>query len=175
MEVKLTKTERAIFIYLFKILQNQNDNDNDYENMIKALEYGFSLHYDDVFSVLYDNELSRSECLEVLDILEMYRGIIYSYRSLANNRQCKEIKEFDVHFPGFDGNNETDLFAYTQYFILDLKRYSEIEQLSKGDYNSHCPMLKKYRNMLKKWNEYKSLPNRYEMTEEQIMTLLNIN
>ena len=42
--VKLTRMERAKFIYLFKILKNQGDEDYDYENMIKALQYGFELH-----------------------------------------------------------------------------------------------------------------------------------
>lgn len=175
MEVKFTKTERAIFVYLFKILQNQNDNDFDYENLIKALQCGFSLHYDEVFLGLYDEELSREECLEVLDILEMYRGIIYSYNILRSAGKCSKLSDPIVKFPGFDGNNETKQLAYTQYFIMDLKRYSEINEISEGYYNSHCPMLNKYRNMLQKWNEYKSLPNRYEMNEEQILTLLSIN
>ena len=48
----------------------------------------------------------------------------------------------------------------------------QIEQLSHGYYNSHWPKLDDYRAMLKKWEEYKKLPNRYMMNEQQIKDLL---
>ena len=54
----LTDKDRALFIYLFKILKNQGDGEYDYDNMIKALQYGFVYHYEEVFSCLFDNELS---------------------------------------------------------------------------------------------------------------------
>ena len=56
--VKLSRTERAQFIYLLKILKNQGDQDYDYDNLIKALQYGFELHYSDVFECLFDEELT---------------------------------------------------------------------------------------------------------------------
>ena len=34
---KLEDKDRALFIYLFKILKNQGDDEYDYDNMIKAL------------------------------------------------------------------------------------------------------------------------------------------
>ena len=52
-------------------------------------------------------------------------------------------------------------------------RYSEIQELSNGYYNSHHRMLSQYEKMLEKWNEFESLPNRYLMNEEQIRELLN--
>ena len=153
--VKLSRTERAKFIYLFKILKNQGDEDYDYDNLIKALQNGYELHYSDVFECLYDEELNAEGCREVLDILEMYRGIIYSYNSLKQS--------------GKIGGKQ---MSYTDYFIKDLDRYAEIEGLSHGYYNSHCPMLHRYRSMLEKWETYKALPNRYMMNEQQIVDLL---
>ena len=170
--VKLTRMERAKFIYLFKILKNQGDEDYDYENMIKALQYGFELHYSDVFECLYDEELKAEECREVLDILEMYRGIIYSYNSLKQKGKIRTLTEEEVRFPGFDGNNEGKQMSYADYFIKDLDRYSEIEELSRGYYNSHCQMLPRYRSMLRKWEAYQTLPNRYMMNEQQIKDLI---
>lgn len=170
--VKLTRMERAKFIYLFKILKNQGDEDYDYENMIKALQYGFELHYSDVFECLYDEELKAEECREVLDILEMYRGIIYSYNSLKQKGKIETLTEEEVRFPGFDGNNEGKQMSYADYFIKDLDRYSEIEELSRGYYNSHCQMLPRYRSMLRKWETYQTLPNRYMMNEQQIKDLI---
>ena len=172
---KLTKKERALFVYLLKILKNQGDEEYDYDNLIKALEYGYELHYGDVFDCLFDEELSADDCREVLDILEMYRGIIYSFINLKRDGKNVSLSENDVKFPGFDGNNETKQMSYTDYFIKDLGRYDEIEELSHGNYNSHWPKLGKYRAMLMKWETYKALPNRYMMTEQQIIDLLKIN
>ena len=172
--IQLTKTERAQFIYLLKILKNQGDQEYDYDNLIKALQYGFELHYIDVFECLFDEELSADQCKEVLDILEMYRGIIYSYINLKREGKQGSLTDNDVTFKGFDGNNETKQLSYTNYFIKDLDRYSEIEELSHGYYNSHQPMLPRYRAMLAKWEEYKKLPNRYLMNEQQITDLLKI-
>ena len=56
--IKLNHKERAMFLYLLKILKNQGDQDYDYDNLIKALQYGFELHYSDVFECLFDEELS---------------------------------------------------------------------------------------------------------------------
>ena len=168
----LTRTDRAKFIYLLKILKNQGDTDYDYDNMIKALQCGFCLHYRDVFDCLYDEEISAEGCQEVLDILEMYRGIIYSYNNLKREGLLKTLKDDDVRFKGFDGNNETKQMSYATYFIVDLERYAEIEDLSHGYYNSHIQMLSKYRSMLAKWEEYKSIKNRYMMNEQQILALL---
>jgi uncharacterized protein YfbU (UPF0304 family) len=170
--VKLSKTDRAKFIYLLKILKNQGDEEYDYDNMIKALQYGYEYHYSDVFDCLFDEELSADGCREVLDILEMYRGIIYSYINLKREGIQLSLTEDDIRFPGFDGNNEGKQMFYTEYFIKDLGRYNEIEQLSHGYYNSHWPELPKYRAMLLKWEEYKVLPNRYMMNEQQIRDLL---
>lgn len=172
--VKLSKTDRAKFIYLLKILKNQGDEEYDYDNMIKALQYGYEYHYSDVFDCLFDEELSADGCREVLDILEMYRGIIYSYINLKREGIQLSLTEDDIRFPGFDGNNEGKQMSYTEYFIKDLGRYDEIEQLSHGYYNSHWPKLGDYRTMLEKWQEYKNtLSNRYMMSEQQIKDLLN--
>ena len=170
--IQLSRTERAQFIYLLKILKNQGDQEYDYDNLIKALQYGFELHYSDVFECLFDEELLADQCREVLDILEMYRGIIYSYTNLKREGKQGTLTDEDVKFKGFDGNNETKQMSYADYFIKDLERYSEIEELSHGYYNSHCQMLPRYRAMLEKWEAYKSLPNRYLMNEQQIKELL---
>lgn len=169
-KVTLSTKDRALFIYLLKILKNQGDQDYDYDNMIKALQYGYEYHYGDVFDCLFDEELSAADCREVLDILEMYRGIIYSFNNLKIEGKLKTLTENDVRFPGFDGNNETKQMSYVDYFINDLGRYDEIEELSRGYYNSHSPKMAKYKAMLKIW---RSLNNRYQMEERQIQELLN--
>ncbi|GAB6009888.1 YfbU family protein [Dysgonomonas reticulitermitis] len=174
--INLSKQERLSYILQLKILQKLSDpsESSHYENQITALERGFALHYQDIFEILSEEELSPEDCQEVLDILEMYRGIIYSYEGLKREGIEITLKDDDVKFPGFDGNHEYKQMAYVKYFIDDLDRFSEIQNLSNGYYNSHSGMLRKYKAMLIKWNEYNSLPNRYLMNEEQIRKLLSI-
>lgn len=168
---KLEDKDRALFIYLFKILKNQGDDEYDYDNMIKALQYGFCLHYKDVFDCLFDEELSEEECKEVLDILEMYRGITYSYINLKNQDKEGELTDEMISFPGFDGNNETKQLSYVHYFLDDLGRYEEIKKYSNGYYDSHYPKLGEYRRKYKRWQEF---TNKYKMTEMEILDILNI-
>jgi len=163
-----------MFIYLFKILKNQGDEEFDYDNMIKALQYGFEYHYRDVFDCLFDEELTIEECKVVLDILEMYRGITYSYIKLKRENKIEKLKDEDIRFKGFDGNNETKQMSYTRYFIVDLDRYSEIQEYAPGnDFNSHFPMLSKYQAMLVKWKSF-PMTEKYSMSELQINDLLKI-
>ncbi|OFR41231.1 YfbU family protein [Porphyromonas sp. HMSC065F10] len=172
--LSLTKKERLEYIYLLKILEKlYPEQSEEYSQYRNALQQGFSLHYADMMIELSEDELSINECRKVLDILEMYRGIIYSYRALKRENTDISLTDEDVKFPGFDGNNECYHMAYVKYFIDDLDRYSEIQELSNGYYNSHHRMLSQYEKMLEKWNEFESLPNRYLMNEEQIRELLN--
>ena len=85
------------------------------------------------------------------------------------------LQEEDVMFPGFDGNNEYKQLSYVRYFIVDLDRYSEIQELNHTDnYNSHGRRLEKYRNMLVKWNQYVNdmQLNQYLLDEKQIRSLV---
>ena len=103
----------------------------------------------------------------------MFRGITYSYNNLKREGEQGSLTPEMIQFKGFDGNNETKQMSYATYFIVDLDRYSEIQEYSNNYYNSHGRMLPKYRAMLAKWEEYKALDNRYLMNEQQILDLLN--
>lgn len=170
--VQFSPKDRALFIYLFKILKNQGDEEYDYDNMIKALQFGFEYHYSDVFDCIFDDVLSEEDCREILDVLEMYRGITYSYNKLKKERGVKNLNDDKIRFYGFDGNHETKQMSYARYYLVDLNRYFEIQEYAQGDdYNSHHQMLPKYRAMLSVWKSYPS-EVKYCMTEEQIVNLL---
>ncbi len=90
-------------------------------------------------------------------------------------KESTTLKDKEIMFPGFDGNNEYKQLSYVRYFIVDLDRYSEIQELNHTDnYNSHARMLYKYRKMLEKWNKFvqdRSL-NQYLLSESQIRSLI---
>jgi len=177
-KIELSIYERQVLINQLEILKKLNDDssdEKDFNNKIEALKSGYELHYQDVFDEISDETLSYDECREVLNILEMFRGIIFSYNHLKQEQKLLKLTTEDVKFDGFDGNNETKQMLYTKYFISDLNRYSEIQKLCGNDfdYNSHCPKINTYRIMLDIWNRYRqSLNNPYLMSEEEICNLI---
>ncbi len=113
--MNLTKKERLSFIYQLRILEALYPDDaNYYARNRTALEEGYTLHYEWMVEHLYD-ELSEDECREVLDILDMYSEIAWGVEKLEEGDELKE--HHLARFPGFDGNNETNLMSYVRYFV----------------------------------------------------------
>jgi|WetSurMetagenome_2_1015567.scaffolds.fasta_scaffold07149_2 uncharacterized protein len=168
-EFNLTEKERISYILQLSILEKLYPEDKTYKDIREALENGFTLHYKDLrkFICEGEDELSIENCKLVLDILDMYRGLIYS----AQNNKWKDMKP--VKFKGFDCNDELEviMYSYAKYLMEDLNRFDEIKKISQGDYNSHEIMLPKYKNMISIW---KKLPTeeRYKMTDTQIKEIL---
>ena len=152
--MELDKKERLILSNQLKILEKLYPDEADYyAQHRKALEEGYALHYSWLFENIYD-EMSVEECKEVLDFLDMYRAITFSYQKLEDKGELESHSY--LKFSGFDGNNETKQMAYAQYFMIDLDRYQELRyDQPSPDLNSHMQMLPKYRNMLKKWKNCK--------------------
>ena len=169
--MKLDIKERLTLSYQLKILEKLYPEDKEYyANHRKAIEDGYELHYDWITEHLSEG-LTSEDCTFVLDVLDMYAALHFSFRQLKNPTK---LTEKSLVFPGFDGNNETMFMAYTKYFIEDLDRFNEIRETTNGYYNSHSRMIPKYRNMLVKYKEY-SQPYTYELTEDQVFELVNIH
>jgi uncharacterized protein YfbU (UPF0304 family) len=165
--MRLDKKERLILANQYKILEKlYPDEAEEYANCRKALEYGFSLNYGWLARLIFD-EMTEDKCQEVIDILNMYRAITFSYRDIDDK---SDIDTQWVKFQGFDGNEETDQYSYAVYFISDLKRFDELTyDLEMPDLNSHCPVLDDYRAMLAFWKS-KGTPN--AMNKDMLIELL---
>ena len=174
-KIELSLKERLSLVLQLRTLQKLSEDyeKEDYQNMITALLHGYTLHYGDLFNEFYEKELSIDECRYVLRILEMYRGIIYSFIELERKGALKSLKEEDVMFPGFDGNDdrESSYMSYARYFVRDLGRYDEIKDRTMDDFNSHMNMCGKYDRMLEIWDSFDNL-RRYKMNEDIITKLL---
>lgn len=162
--VSLSLKDRLVLQNLYLILEKLYPAGGFAEKR-KIVEEGYTYHYSDLFISLTNEEMSIEDSKFVIDVLEMYRGIIYSNRKLGTN----SIKE--AYFKGFDGNNESSLMCYAKFFVFDLNRYEEIQEIS-GDFNSHSPMRIQYEHMLKKWKALE-LDKRYSMTKSELEDLLN--
>lgn len=168
--MKLDVKERLSLSFQLKILEKLYPEEKEYyANHRKAIEDGYELHYSWITEHLSDG-LSIEDCSFVLDVLDMYAGLYFSYREL---KETTKLNEKSIKFPGFDGNNETMYMAYTKYFIEDLDRFNEIQETTNGYYNSHTRMIPKYKKMLEMWKAIKK-PSTYDLTENQILELINI-
>jgi uncharacterized protein len=165
--MELTMKDRLIIANQLKILERLCPEDADYYTQHrKAIEGGYKLHYSWLVEH-FSMEMSMEECKEVLDILDMYRAITFSYKKLENKTGIDESR---VRFRGFDGNNEGKQHSYALYFIVDLGRFEELRN-NKGytDFNSHMPVLEKYRRMLQLWQSY---DNKQELNRAQLLELI---
>lgn len=164
--MRLSTTERLILINQLKILEKLYPEEADsYAVNRKALEEGYVLHYEWIFEWLFD-EMSEDECREVIDILDMYSSLLFSYQKLLDK---DGIEESDIEFRGFDGNTETKQLSYATYFMHDLDRFNELHDNSPyPNYNSHCPMLGKYRLMIQVWKS----KSKNDLTKEDILEIL---
>lgn len=165
--MELSKKDRLILANQMKILAKLYPSEfNEYKNQRKAIENGYSLNYSGLFDNIYD-EMTKEDCQEVIDILNMYRAITFSYNKIDNK---SDINDYYLKFQGFDGNNETNQYSYTCYYILDLNRFKELKyDLEYPDLNSHSQMLDKYRKMLKIW---KKCNNKNQLNKEDIISIL---
>jgi hypothetical protein len=149
--MELTKFERIQLINQFKILEKLYPEEAKYYSEHRqALQEGYQLHYKWIFDGLWE-EMDEEQCKEVLNILDMYRAITDSYNRLDDKTGIEG--QYWLKFKGFDGNNESHLMSYCQYFIIDLQRYEELTYGAEfPDFNSHMPSIEKYRKMLEVWN-----------------------
>lgn len=175
--MELSKKDRLILVNQYRILQKLSKEGYevaDYESKITALLNGYTLHYEDLFDEFSENELSVEESRYVLDVLELYRAIIFSYTRLCGENLVTKLTDKDVAFPGFDGNEESEYLSYARYFIEDLGRYDEIKQYAADwDFNSHMNTTHRYKSMLSMIANIEPR-YRYCMSEEQIIKLLQL-
>jgi len=166
--VKLTKVERLILANQFRILKESNPQDNHLRRA-EVLENGFeSLYEEEVFGTIFDS-MKEEEGTFVVDVLSMYRGLHDSYLKLKDKG---DLTVEDIKFLGFDGNEEDKHFSFTNFFIKDMERFAEIDELCEGYFNSHSAKIPTYRRMLEKWVLIEPV-ERHEMTIDQIRGLIN--
>lgn len=165
--MELSEKERLIIANQLLILEKLYPEEAEsYSRKRKAVEQGYSLHYSWLTEGFFE-EMTEQECREVVDILDMYRSLTFSYRDLDDKQG---IDEKQLQFSGFDGNEEDKQFSYTQYFIVDLGRFDELRRgLEYPDFNSHWPMLERYRRMLTAW---KALPDRLHLDRDELVRVL---
>ncbi|MDU5492441.1 MAG: YfbU family protein [Clostridium perfringens] len=152
MSVKFTEKERLMLFNQYEILKRlDEDLYDEYELKQEILLNGYTHNYDELvegFNSEVDSEISKF----VFDVLQMHRVLLFSYEDLTPEEK-QEVNLKDIKFRGFDGNEETDYYMYAKFVLKKLKRFEEIYDDGKVEFNSHWNTLNRYKRMLNTWNE----------------------
>lgn len=167
--MELTRSERWILSNQYRMLEKLFPDDADhYAEARNILERGYEYDYDRLAVHIYDerNATTEEESTEVIEILAMFDSLKQSYNKLSDNA---DITEGTIQFSGFDGNNEGKQMAYARFFCeRDGGRFTNLER---GDnFNSHLPMLARYRRMLAEWKKID--PTRhFQLSKAEILSI----
>jgi uncharacterized protein len=145
--VKITPLERAILANQYRILEIVNPEEAEYYRQTRLIvENGYEMGYSEVTKHIAEETLDEKVCREVMDVLDMYRHITFSYNKLTDK---SGITADYVQFPGFDGNNESALLGYVEFLLDEQKGWQELHRV--GGYNSHTEMRDRYRRQMAEW------------------------
>jgi len=162
--MELTDAERLILSNQYQILAKL-DNDEHYALMAETLRRGYKWLYDEYLEQTLWPNVDDDKAEFVVDVLDLYSTMKASYSELEDK---SGIQASEVEFPGFDGNNETDLMGFAN-FLLKHGRFDDV--LNKGGNNSHMPTVEIYRRMLQAFQDMGE-PT-YPYSKEQIRQLLD--
>lgn len=161
--INLTDVERLILANQYEILSILKEDDG-YERLAEELRDGHEWLYSQSLEHVSSN-MPAEEADYVITILGIYSDLRDSYEKLEDK---SDIKSHQVEFPGFDGNNESDLLSFSKA----LRKHDRFtETLPEHGKNSHMPTTDIYRRMISKWNEL-GRPN-YPYDKETILNILN--
>lgn len=168
--LKLSKFQRILLINQMKILEAlYPDESKEFIDNREILEHGYEYLYDFVYEFITDGaeNMSRAECKEVWDTLEMF-GSLSSAAKLLN----LHISLGEIIFKGYDGNNEGKFMAFARFTVERMERFQYVPMDNMHYWNSHSPMRETYNRMLAVWRK---LPNRarFEMSAHDVRMVLD--
>lgn len=113
----------------------------------------------------------------VVDVLDMWMYLEEAFEALEKPDKEQLAKEADpfgkyVHFPGFDGNNETEYLGIARFLIEELKRFSRFRNYHR-DLNSHHPTLKTYGSMFRTFEPIRKTLIGRRMNVAELAVVLN--
>jgi uncharacterized protein len=165
--MKLTPVERLMLSHQCRILAAlYPDEAESYDRWREAIESGYALHYDDMAQHILP-ELSEDECREVLRIMSMFEHLMRAYEGLADK---SGIELHDVRFYGFDGNEEGHRLGYVRYLVDEEHRFRDLKGDWHDHFNSHMPMLDRYRSMYREWERS---TEKYKLTKEDLVRIVS--
>lgn len=162
----LTPVERLQLANQFAILEKLDGSNAEYHaKNRKILQEGFTVLYSEVFQEIGE-EISVDTCRYVFDVLDMHWALQQSFEGLADK---EGLTLEDVRFEGFDGNNESEHYAFIKYLKEEGERWADI--LEGCGMNTHSQTAHRYGRMLAEWRALGD--ERHSLTAAQIKAIVN--
>ena len=174
--VRLTDGEKLILSMLCDISKHLEIGDEEGPDFIAQTLYGghfWALKWQ-LSGLLHEHEDDPQNVTLVVDILEMWNFIERGYGALT--RKEKALVEKDAapfgrnpQFPGFDGNNEGELFGIGLFLVKQMGRFARFKD---RDLNSHRQVLAMYQRMLRVFRPIKAALTGDDLNAAQITAIL---
>lgn len=165
--MEMTNAQRLILSNQYYLMAKLTpENAEKYKRLQTIVERGYELQMREM-SKEYGC-LVEDECREVIDIMEMYHAMQESNKMLSDEER-NDVDQRRLQFLGFDIAAEAQLVNYVRFLIDSEGLYP---QFDKGDhhFNSHVPMLEKYRRMLVTW---RNCPRQYHLSAAEFRQIFN--
>lgn len=143
-KVKLSDVERLLLANQYRILE-QLLPEEGYEHAREIVVNGYEGDYHSLFNELM-SPVPEDVCEEVIQVFELHRRLHLSYRDMPEADR-DGIDPNSIRFRGFDGNHEGRHMDYAQFRLGETGMWDELHSRD-GFYNSHSPMLPRYRAMM---------------------------
>jgi len=166
--MKLTEIERLILSQQCRILESLYPKEAKFiaENRA-AIDGGYTLHYGEMTEGLLP-EMSEEDCKEVLGIMVMFQSLLRTYDVLADK---SGIREYDIRFSGFDGNDNGDggRLGYVRFLVEVQGKFKDLVEGATDSFNSHKSNLEQYRAMHDEW---KKSENKHQLSKEDMIRIV---
>jgi hypothetical protein len=155
----LTKVEKLLLANQYEILKQLDpSHEKDCDLLLKCLYDGYEFDFEQLLPHFSD-PIAPGVQTEVREILQMFRMLHPGYGA-----------EPAAVFVGFDGNEETEHYAYATFLLEDRGLWRESRR-DDSDYNTHTPVLDDYRAMLAIWN---AVTDKFRLTQDEIRRMVEV-
>ena len=165
--MELSVKDRLLLWNQYSILEALQPKEADHYKKLKTIvENGYRFHYDDLCPHIDREEFPEEAAREVIRILGMFEVI---QDSVGEEGKVDGVADWVLGFAGFDGNCEVDQLGYLVFLVEQQERFVHV--VKERRYNSHAPLLKRYREML---GRYQKLGSPLQLTEDQIRFIASV-
>ncbi|WP_428773665.1 YfbU family protein [Vibrio sp.] len=165
--MEMTNAQRLILSNQYQLMSKLDpENAAKYQRLQTIVERGYALQMRELDK--HFGSLSEAECREIIDIMEMYHAMQESHKMLSE-QDGNQVDIRRLQFLGFDIATEAHLVHYVRFVVDSEGLYPQFDK-SEHHYNSHTPMLEKYRRMLTTW---RNCPRQYHLSPTELAQIYN--
>jgi uncharacterized protein YfbU (UPF0304 family) len=148
---------------------NIKDSDIDPDFVQRMVRDGEGWALGHAYPTMFLREETPPEVKYVMDVLDLWQILEFGYKNLTDVERAQlDFSADAVIFPGFDGNNESELLSIAHVLTEDLGKWEHFKGRIK---NSHMPTTETYKRMLAEL-EVQRDEYSYELSAEQLQAVM---